>query len=53
MTMMYRNTWFEINLAAVERNTERIKKMSGKRFIAVVKANAYGCGDRQIAEACR
>jgi len=51
--MMYRNTWFEINLAAIERNTERIKKMSGKRFIAVVKANAYGCGDRQIAEACR
>ncbi len=50
---MLRDTWFEINLAAVERNTKRLAEISGKKLIAVVKANAYGCGDIQIAEACR
>ena len=51
--MIYRDTWLEVNLAAVERNTKRIKEMSGKKFIAVIKANAYGCGDKEIAGACR
>ncbi|MBR3359052.1 MAG: alanine racemase [Solobacterium sp.] len=49
---MHRDTWMEIDLDAVCDNVRRIKKICGKRIIAVVKANAYGCGDRQIAEAC-
>ena len=51
--MMYRDTWLEVNLAAIERNTRRIKENTGKKFIAVIKANAYGCGDQAVAGACR
>lgn len=49
---MHRDTWMEIDLDAVCDNVRRIKEICGKRIIAVVKANAYGCGDRQVAEAC-
>ena len=42
---MYRKTWFEIDLDAIEENVKYIKQKNKKRFIAVLKANAYGCGD--------
>lgn len=48
---MYRKTWFEINLDAIEENVKYIKQKNKKKFIAVLKANAYGCGDIQVAQA--
>ena len=37
-------THVEINLDAIRRNAEAIKTFTGKRLIAVVKADAYGHG---------
>lgn len=48
---MYRKTWFEIDLDAVIKNVRTIKRKTGKKFIAVLKANAYGCGDKEMANA--
>lgn len=48
---MYRKTWMEINLDAIADNVRTIKNICGKKFIAVLKADAYGCGDRQVAKA--
>ena len=51
---MYRKTWLEVDLDAVMHNVRTIREICGKRFIAVLKANAYGCGDIEVAEAvCR
>ena len=49
---MHRDTWMEIDLDAIRDNVKKAKEISGKRIIAVVKANAYGCGDLQVCEAC-
>ena len=49
---MYRKTWLEINLDAIYENVKSIKEICKKKFIAVLKADAYGCGDIQVAEAC-
>lgn len=49
---MNRKTWMEINLDEIEDNVCKIKKICNKKIIAVVKANAYGCGDRYILQAC-
>ena len=46
---MYRKTWMEINLDAIASNVRTIKEYTGKKFIAVLKADAYGCGDIQVA----
>ena len=48
---MYRNTWMEVNLDAVAFNIKRLKEICGKRIIAVLKADAYGCGDSHVAKA--
>lgn len=47
----YRDTWAEINLDHVHYNVESLKKMLPEdvRLFAVVKANAYGHGDVQVA----
>lgn len=49
---MYRQTWMEVNLDQITDNVRKIKKICGKKIIAVVKADAYGCGDRQVLQAC-
>lgn len=49
---MYRNTWVEINLDAIYDNVKYTKELCGKKYIAVVKANAYGNGDLQVAKTC-
>lgn len=48
---MYRRTFAEINLDALNSNWNEIKKVAGDdRFICpMVKANAYGHGDVQVA----
>ncbi|PLR86293.1 alanine racemase [Bacillus canaveralius] len=49
----YRDTWVEIDLNHIEDNLKSIKKLlpNEVEMIAVVKANAYGHGDIQTAEA--
>lgn len=48
---MYRKTWMEINLDEISDNVRQIREISGKKFIAVLKADAYGCGDIQVCRA--
>lgn len=44
-------TWLEINLAAVERNTQFITRSTGVAFMAVLKGNAYGHGAVEVGKA--
>ncbi|WP_338779499.1 alanine racemase [Metabacillus sp. FJAT-52054] len=48
----YRDTWAEINLDAIEYNVKSMIQHLGRdgKVIAVVKANAYGHGDYEVAE---
>jgi len=48
---MYRKTWMEVNLDSIIENVRKIKNICGKKFIAVLKADAYGCGDMHVADA--
>ncbi len=48
-----RPTWAEIDLAVIQRNLNQIRNKSGKaRVMAVVKADAYGHGMREVAKVC-
>nr|WP_257985939.1 alanine racemase [Bacillus sp. M6-12] len=49
----HRDTWAEINLDHITHNIVMMRKHlpAAKRLIAVVKANAYGHGDFQVASA--
>ena len=49
---MYRNTWVEVNLDAIYDNVKTTKDICKKKYIAVVKANAYGNGDYDVARTC-
>ena len=42
-------TWCEIDLDALAENIRILKAIAGKELMAVVKADAYGHGDRGIA----
>jgi alanine racemase len=45
------NCWIEINRAALRHNFAQIQNLVGEtRIIAVVKANAYGCGAPECAK---
>lgn len=48
----YRDTWAEIDLDAIFYNVQSMKQHVGSHVevIAVVKANAYGHGDIQVAK---
>lgn len=46
---MHRQTWLEIDLAKIKYNIQQIQAIQKKDIIAVLKANAYGCGDVEIA----
>lgn len=49
---MSRPTYMKIDLAALQKNLGRVRKMaSGRKVIAMVKANAYGHGIIRIAHA--
>ncbi len=41
--------WLDINLENLHYNTEKLKEISNKKIIAVLKANAYGLGISDIA----
>ncbi len=49
----YRDTWAEVDLDRIKANVKAIRDHlpEAVEFIAVVKANAYGHGDSQTAEA--
>jgi alanine racemase len=49
----YRDTWAEVDLDRIKANVKAIREHLPEdvEFIAVVKANAYGHGDSQTAEA--
>ena len=47
---MYRKTFLKINLDAIKYNLEAIQAVQKKKAIAVLKANAYGCGAKEISE---
>ena len=49
---MYRETWMEVNLDQITSNVKKIREICQKKIIAVVKADAYGCGDEQVLNAC-
>ena len=49
---MYRRTWMEINLDQIAENVRKIGDICHKKVIAVLKADAYGCGDIQVCRAC-
>ncbi len=48
---MYRHTWMEVDLDAIMDNVKTIQEIAHKKIIAVLKADAYGCGDMQVARA--
>lgn len=52
-TMFYRDTWAEVDLDKIIYNVSQLKKQlpNDVQMIAVVKANAYGHGDVQVARA--
>jgi alanine racemase len=44
-------SWCEVSLGNLDHNVEQIKKLIGKtKFMAVIKANAYGYGLEKIGE---
>ncbi|MGX6446369.1 alanine racemase [Neobacillus sp. K501] len=49
----YRDTWAEVDLDCISENVASVKKLLPPEVVimAVVKANAYGHGDVQVAEA--
>jgi alanine racemase len=51
LTKFYRDTWAEINLDHIFYNVQSLKNMLPEKvkIFAVVKANAYGHGDIQVA----
>ena len=51
--MDYFRTYAEIDLRAIRRNAEAIKAYTGKRLIAVVKADAYGHSVVPVTETLR
>lgn len=53
MNKYYRDSWAEVNLDYIEANVQSLKKHlpENTEIMAVVKANAYGHGDAQVAKA--
>ncbi|WP_041086140.1 alanine racemase [Jeotgalibacillus soli] len=49
----YRDTWVDIDLDAIQHNVQKVKEQirDGVSLMAVVKANAYGHGYIQVANA--
>lgn len=47
-----RPTWAEIDGKAIQHNIANIKRLGIKKFMAVVKANAYGHGIIEVSKIC-
>lgn len=46
---MEKRAWIEIDLNKIERNVERIKNYTGRKFMACVKADCYGMGMCEVS----
>ena len=51
MSQEQQTTWIEVNLAAIQRNIQRLHSLTAKPVMAVVKANAYGHGLVEVSRA--
>ena len=49
-TQVY-STWLEIDLEAIRNNIRVIRRRTGTEVMAVIKANGYGHGALQVAQA--
>lgn len=51
----YRNTWAEVNLAAIGHNIQNLSALlpEGRKVIGVLKADGYGHGSVQVANVLR
>lgn len=51
MNQLFRETWIEVNLDAIKKNIQAIRRHIPKqtKIMAVVKANAYGHGSVGVA----
>ena len=45
---MYRDAWVKIDIDAFKDNIKTIIKRSNKKLIAIIKADAYGCGAKTL-----
>lgn len=45
------STWLEIDLGAIKNNIKEIKRITGTRVMAMIKANGYGHGVQAVARA--
>jgi alanine racemase len=45
------STWLEIDLGAIKSNINQLQKIAGVPVMAVVKANGYGHGSTEVAQA--
>ncbi len=45
------STWLEVDLGAIKNNIHQIRKMTKRKVMAVIKANAYGHGVQAVAQA--
>lgn len=45
------SNWVEVRLSAIRGNVARIKKQTSAEILAVIKANGYGHGSREVAKA--
>lgn len=53
MNTLYRDTYAKVNLSNLNKNIETIYKKEQKPLIAIIKANAYGMGYKQVANAIK
>lgn len=42
--------WVEIDRENLKYNIKKLQKLAGRRLVAIIKANAYGLGDFEIAK---
>jgi alanine racemase len=45
------STWLEVDLGAIKNNIHQIHRMTGRKVMAVIKANGYGHGALAVARA--
>lgn len=53
MTTRYRDTYAKIKLSHLTHNIETVYKKANKPLLAVIKANAYGHGYKEVANAIK
>ncbi|MCD6407813.1 alanine racemase [bacterium] len=47
---MEKRAWVEIDISDIRKNIQKIKKYTGKKFMACIKCNCYGMGMNEIGK---